>query len=297
MTRKFILSLLILSLAFGCGKPLYKSKQVMMGTFVEVVSPDERAAKIAFAEIKRVENLLSCYITDSEVSRLNRDGQIKASPETIYVVRRAGEFYLASSRVFDITIGPLMELWGFRDNEHRVPSDEEIQITLGKIGFDKVQISDNIIKFKTRGVKIDLGGIAKGFAVDCAIDKLREAGIESALINAGGDIYCLGDKAGRPWKVAIRNPRSSGAAGYLEIKDKAVATSGNYEQYFVHRGIRYTHIIDPRSGKPVKAQASSTTVIASDCLTADALATSTFILGKERGEKLAQQFKAQLITK
>ena len=148
-----------------------------------------------------------------------------------------------------------------------------------------------MVKFKVLGAKIDLGAIAKGFAVDCAIRKLKEQGISSCLINAGGDIYCLGDKSGKPWKVALQNPRQSGLLDHLKLKDRAVATSGDYQQFFIKGSKRYSHILDPRTGYPADRGVISSTVVAPDCLTADALATAIFVIGKDKGSLLAQKFK------
>jgi thiamine biosynthesis lipoprotein len=147
-----------------------------------------------------------------------------------------------------------------------------------------------VVKFRILGMKIDLGAIAKGYTVDCAVRKLRESGIKNCLVNAGGQIYCLGDKFGRPWRIAIRNPRKSGLWDYLELRNKAVSTSGDYEQYFTKGNKRYSHILNPKTGYPVDSGIISATVIADDGLTADALSTSIFVLGKEKGRELAQNF-------
>lgn len=286
--------LCLLSSAFcGCQRQqLYKNSQLMMGTIVEVISPDRKAADIVFREIKRIENLLSFYKDDSEISRLNKQGRLAVSADTLFVVKRAGEFWQATQGAFDITIEPLLKLWGFVDKNFRRPSEEEIKATLGKIGFDKIKISDTIIEFAIENMQINLGGIAKGYAVDCAIQKIRQAGIKSALVNAGGDIYCLGDKFGKPWRVMIKNPNQKGKKNYLELIDKAVATSGNYEQYFFADDSRYCHILNPKTGRPADSGVDSVSVIANDCLTADALATSIFVLGKEKSMDLAKRFNA-----
>jgi len=139
-------------------------------------------------------------------------------------------------------------------------------------------------------MKLDLGAIAKGFAVDVAVKKLKELGVNSCLINAGGEIYCLGRKHGKPWKVGVKHPRSSDMIEYLELENKAVATSGDYEQFFLLQDTHYSHIIDPRTGCPADSGIVSVTVIADDCLTADALATSIFILGKTDSRELIKNF-------
>jgi thiamine biosynthesis lipoprotein len=236
--------------------------------------------------------LLSKYRPESEVSQLNKKGWVKASPEMFYIMEKSVGFWELSHGSFDVTVGPLMELWGFTNKEFRQPSDEEIKETLKIIGSNKIILNkqDYVVKFMLPGMKVDLGAIAKGFGVDCAVKKLKDAGIASCLINAGGQIYGLGDKFGKPWKVAIRAPRGEGISGYLEIKDQAISTSGDYEQYFEKDKRRFSHIMNPRTGYPEDSKIISATVIAGDGLTADALSTSIVVLGKEKGLLLAKKF-------
>jgi len=284
----------LFSVLSGCQSPhLYKDSQAMMGTFVEVISPDKEAGDIVFKEIKRIEDLLSKYQEDSEVVRLNRLGSLKVSPDTFYILQKAKEFWQLSNGLFDVSVGPLMDLWGFTEKKYHLPRQEEINNALKMVGFDKIIFNpdNNVVKFKVRGMKIDLGAIAKGYAVDCAVKKLKEYGIKRCLVNAGGQIYCLGDKFGKPWRIAVRHPRKDGIWDYLELKDRAVSTCGDYEQYFIKGDKRYNHILNPRTGYPIDSGIVSATVIAHDGLTADALATSIFVLGKEKGEALAKKFR------
>jgi len=277
----------------GCqNKTLHRDTQVMMGTFVEVISPYKEAPNIVFSEIKRVENLLSKYKEDSDIAKLNKIGKLKVSPETFYVLQKAKEFWQASDGVLDITVGPLLDLWGFSDKKYYLPKDEEIKQALSKVGFDKIifNIDDNVVEFKIPGMKIDLGAIAKGYAVDCAVKKLKERRIKSCLINAGGQVYGLGDKFGKPWQIAIKDPRGKDFLGFLELKNKSVATSGDYEQYFIKGNARYSHILNPKTGYPANSGIVSVTVIAPDGLTADCLATAIFVLGKEKGKALLKRF-------
>ena len=276
----------------GCqNKSMRKESRVMMGTFVEVISSDRRAADIVFDEIKRIEGLLSRYKPESEIAKINTKGRIKASTDTFYTMRKAKEFWLLSDGAFDVTIGPLMNIWGFTDKKYRIPDAQEVDATLKLVGFNKVVLDDslNIIEFKDSDMKLDLGAIAKGYAVDCAVRRLKQEGINSCLINAGGDIYCLGDKSGQPWVVAVQDPRGEDLVEYLQLKDKAVATSGDYQQFFVKGAKRYSHIVNPKTGYPADMGVVSVTVIAPDCLTADALATTVFVLGKEKGHELAKK--------
>ena len=287
---------------YGCqNKPPYKETRLAMGTFVEVISPQKEAARIVFDEIKRIEELLSKYNPNSEISRLNREGRIKASPETFYIIKKSKEFWQLSEGAFDISIGPLMDLWGFSDKKYRLPPDEEIARTLKLVGADKIILRENefVVELKIPGMILDLGGIAKGYAVDCAVKKLKESGVQSCLINAGGNIYALGSNYGHPWKVAIKNPRGGGTLqDYINLSDIAVATSGDYEQYFNAGKKRYAHIFNPKTGYPTQSGLASVTVVAPDATTADALSTAIFVLGKQKGETLLKNFpgvKAKII--
>ncbi len=293
--KKIIIFLMTVLAAFfsGCRQQeLHRRTQVMMGTYVEVVSEDSRAPAIVFSEIQRIEGILSKYKPESEVSELNRNGSVQASPELFFILEKSLGFRELTNGAFDITVAPLMDLWGFTDKDFRRPSDPEIKKTLELVGTNKIILNkaDNVVKFMLPGMKVDLGAIAKGYAVDCAVKKLKEAGIKSCLINAGGQIFGLGDNFGRPWKVAVRSPRGEGFSGYLELKDQAVSTSGDYEQYFEKDKRRFSHIMDPRTGYPGDPSIISATVIAADGLTADALSTSIVVLGKDKGLALAEKF-------
>ena len=287
----------ILIFAFICGcqnqhQQLYRNNRVMMGTFIEVISPKKEAAGIVFSEIKRLEDLLSKYNPESEVSRLNKVGNLKVGPDTFYIIKKSKEFWQLSHGAFDITVGPLIDLWGFTDKKYNVPAESQIKDVLNLVGSEKIILHDhdNVIEFNVPGMSIDLGAIAKGYALDSAVGKLKKKGITSCLINAGGQVYCLGDKFGKPWKIAINNPRGKGFVGDLELKNQSVSTTGDYEQYFIKSNKRYTHIINPRTGYPVDNGIVSVTVIAPSGLTADALSTTIFVLGKEKGEAFAKRF-------
>ena len=275
------------------NEQIYRESRIMMGTTVEIVSQYKEALTIAFVEMQRIEGLLSKYKKNSEVSRLNKLAKLAVSPETFYIVKKAKEFSALSSGAFDVTVGALVDLWGFTDQNFTVPTDDRIKDILNLIGSDKILLhnNENVIEFEFPGMKIDLGAIAKGYAVDCAIKKLKEKGIDSCLINAGGQVYCLGKKFGAPWKVAIRGARGKGLEGFLELTDRSVATSGDYEQYFIKDNKRYAHIFNPKTGYPANSGVIAVTVIAQDGLTSDALATAIFVLGKDKGEKLANKFK------
>ena len=296
--RKFLLAFLIIGwgLIFIhlLNKParLYHDNRIFMGTFWEVLSPDKKAGAIVFSEVSRIEQLLSKYIESSEISRLNRLGRLKVSPDIFYIIKSSKEFWQMTGGAFDITIGPLVDLWGFKNREYAVPPDRKIKSALKLIGSDKIILreEDHIVEFKLPGMKIDLGGIAKGYALDRAVQKLKENKINSCLINAGGQVYALGENSGRAWKIGIKNPRAADFSGNLEIKNQSVSTSGDYEQFFSRGGKRYSHILDPRTGYPASSGVISATVVAPSGINADALSTSAFILGRQGTDELAKRF-------
>jgi thiamine biosynthesis lipoprotein len=291
---KLYSAFLLLSLAFlsGCqGQKLYSDERLFMGTFIKIISPDQGASAIAFSQFKEVDERLSKYKEGSEISLLNKLKTYKVSKETMELLKESKEFWAASSGAFDITVAPLMQLWGFKDKRFRQPSGEEISATLQRIGSDKIilDFDNNVVKLQP-DMELDLGAIAKGYAIDCAVAALKSAGIKSCLINAGGEIYCMGDKFGKPWRVGIQDPRGKGLIEYIELKDEAVSTSGDYEQYFVRGNKRFSHIMDPTTGYPADSGVIAVTVIAPDGTTADALSTAIFVMGKEKAAQLMQRY-------
>jgi len=295
--RILIISLAILFSAIGLfifnqKNKLYRKSQLLMGTYIEVVSPYPQAPYIVFSEISRIERLLSKYRPDSEIFKLNEQGKVVASLDTMYVLRKSKEFWIITDGALDITVGPLLDLWGFTQKKYYLPTQAQINAVLPRVGYDKIILNDenNLVELKVFGMKVDLGAVAKGFAVDCAVRELKERGIKSCLINTGGQIYCLGDRFGKPWVIAIQNPREHDILESMEVKDQAVSTSGDYEQFFMVGNKRYSHIFNPKTGYPADSGIVSVTVIAKDNFTADALSTAIFVLGKEKGLKLIEHF-------
>jgi len=263
-----------------------------MGTFWEVTSPDKKASQIVFNEVNRLDQLLSKYNPRSEISILNRTGKLKVSSDTFYLIKKSKEFWQISDGAFDISVASLVDLWGFSDKKTKIPTDKEIQLTLALVGSDKIILQENnsMVEFKLPGMKIDLGAIAKGYALDCAVKKLKESKINSCLINAGGQVYALGEKFSSPWKIAIKNPRQPGNLEVLTLKDQSSSTSGDYQQYFQVNNKRYSHIINPKTGYPVDSKINSVTVIDKSGLNADALSTTIFILGTKEIKRLLTEF-------
>ncbi|MBU1486606.1 FAD:protein FMN transferase, partial [bacterium] len=294
---RFCLFFIFILLA-GCSKqsPVVKQSRLLMGTVVEikVVGKDQAKAKEAlnkaFGEIEKVNSLMSTYIEESEVSLLNREGEAKVSKETLEVIEEALKISSLSQGAFDITVRPLINLWRRAGKEKKLPSREEIEGALSLAGFEGIEIKEDVVSLKSAGMEIDLGGIAKGYAVDKAIEALKDAGIENALVNAGGDIYALGLRSSKkPWTIGIRHPREKNKIlATVKVTNKAVTTSGDYERYFMLGGVRYSHIISPKTGYPVSEVPMSVSIIAQNCTLADALATACFVLGPDEGIKLIE---------
>ena len=312
--RSYISLFALCSLLFtvsGCSsRPYYKETRLMMGTFVEITCQDKAAINSAFEEIREIEKIANKFEPASEISRLNKNGQVKASEDFIYLIKESKKYYELSGGALDITVSPLVDIWKQKikeaaegkKSESLFPNKDEIENKLRLTGSDKILINDaeQLIKFTQAGMSIDLGGIAKGYAVDKAVKRLKAQGINSALVNAGGNLYCLGKKGKRKWRTAIQHPRNPRKLlFYLDLENQAVATSGDYEQYFILNGKRYSHIINPKTGEPVDNGIVSVTIIAPDATTADALSTCVFVLGKEEGMNLIKKInhvEAKIIT-
>jgi thiamine biosynthesis lipoprotein len=269
-----------------------KASKYLMGTQVDatVMYGDILAARkrlvLAFREMERIEGVLSAQRDTSEISRLNREASsapIHVSRETFDILQRAKAYSARLGGLFDVTVGSLSELWGFSGpGEAALPPDSAIETARATLGCSALIFNDadTTVYFGRKGMKVDLGGIAKGYAVDRAAAVLRRYGIDDFIINAGGDLYVSGEKMpGEPWTVGIKHPRrTSDMLATLKIGDAAVVTSGDYERYFIQDGRRYHHILDPRTGYPA-SESRSVTVIADSAEEADALATWLFVLG------------------
>jgi thiamine biosynthesis lipoprotein ApbE len=288
----------------GEKKELFKETRLVMGTYAEVSVYDtdkEKAARAvdeALGEMERLDGLMSNYKPTSELSRINRDAPLAPTgcdPELLGVIEDSLDYSRLSGGAFDITVEPLASMWGFYEGKVRVPETDEIEEILPAVSYKNIEIAagadggSRLISFSHPGTRIDLGGIGKGFAVDKAVDTLKRLEITSALVNLGGNIYALGHPPGvDAWKIGVQHPRDRDTLlGYLELKDKGVATSGDYERFVTINGKRYSHILDPRSGMPV-GKVVSVTVIADTAMEADALSTAAFILGPEEGEDLLE---------
>lgn len=303
-TRPIAIGLLILFLAlfglhhYNSKKPGFvRRSQIVMGTVVEITALGSDAAHLhaaiekSFDEMRRIENLMTVHGEKSDVVRLSQPRTtVNVSPETAEVISLGLKVVEASNGAFEMGMGHLKALWGIETDHPRIPEAEEIHRALASIGKNTLKMEGTVITKKKPALAFDLGGIAKGFAIDRAISVLQNAGIKNASVNAGGDIRLLGDRKGRPWRIGIKHPRQKEKLlATISLQDLAIVTSGDYERFFEENGVRYHHLFDPHTGFPAR-KSQSATVIAPTAALADALATAAFVLGPKHGLDLLKSF-------
>lgn len=271
--------------------------EAIMGTAIHVElwsanrASGEAAITAVMDEMHRIDRAMSHYKSDSELSRINRvaaDGPVRVSDEMFGLIARAVEFSTLSDGAFDITCAAVGHLYDYRQG--RKPSDEMLHGARAAVGYQNLILNRfaKTVSFARQGVRIDLGGFAKGHAVDKAAAILQRRGIGHAIVSAGGDSRVLGDRCGRPWTIAIRDPRNAAqVVAVLPLEDVSISTSGDYERCFEQDGVRYHHVIDPKTGKSA-ASVRSVTILASDGLTTEGLSKSVFVMGLERGMRLIE---------
>jgi thiamine biosynthesis lipoprotein len=275
----------------------------LMGTIVtvKVRHPDrelaERAIDAALAELARIEEICSTHGRESEVAAVNASGAgewCMVGPELAEIATQSLLCSRLSGGAYDITVGPLVELWGFEQGGGVVPTPEEIARRRALVDFRSLEVdtSERRMRLARSGMALDLGGGAKGYGVDRAMSVLRDHGITAALVDAGGDLRAMGTRTdGTPWRIGLKHPRGPGAIlAVFELEDGSVATSGDYERYFFHEGVRYHHILDPHTGEPAR-EAVSATVWAEDAVTADIFATALFVLGPRAGIDMLEELE------
>ncbi|NOY63255.1 MAG: FAD:protein FMN transferase [Gammaproteobacteria bacterium] len=274
-----------------------KGEEPIMGTSVRVElwhedrARGEAAVAAVMAEMHRIDKLMSPFIAQSELSHINQsaaDHPVVVSRELLDLIKRSLEFSVKTSGSFDITFASAGFLYDYR--RAIKPTEQMLETALPAIDYRHVIVDDkqSTVSFTRQGVIIDLGGIAKGHAVDQSIAILRNLGIEQALVSAGGDSRILGDKRGRPWMIGVRDPRNEeGTIVAIPLTDSAISTSGDYERYFELNGVRYHHILSPVTGKSVKST-RSVSILGPNATTTDALSTSVFVLGPKRGLALIE---------
>ena len=269
----------------------YTSDVFAMDTYMTLTAYGENAqeaVEAGIAEIQRLDDLLSTGKDTSEVAQINANGGGVLSEDTDYLVKRALDIYQSTNGAFDISIYPVMQLWGFTTGNFAVPSESDLAAKLALVDAGKIILSEENGQTSIslpEGMEIDLGGIAKGYTSGRVMDVMKSYGIKSAVINLGGNAHVLGNKTdGSQWKVGIQAPEEeNGYLGGVSVTDKAIITSGGYERYFVDKdtGVKYHHIIDPKTGYSANNGLISVTIVSADSTLADGLSTSLFVLGTE----------------
>jgi thiamine biosynthesis lipoprotein len=298
----------------------------VMGTFAHIIAiaPSSHTAnksiEDAFQQLRIVETLMSYHRDDSELANINRNAfkaPVKVSSQTFEVIQKAIEFSKLSDGAFDITVGPLMDLWRSAAETNSVPTDAKLAEVRAKVGYEKVILDANqmSIRFAVEGMKLDLGGIAKGYGIDKAVEAMTNCGSTGGLVDVGGNIRCFGrpPKGKTHWLIGLQDPNVKSETQnpkseipidtgkpllILKFTDAAVATSGHYRRFVLIQGKRYSHIIDTKTGSSSDKLASAT-IIAKDAITADALSTAVIVLGAEKGLALIKKLpetEAILIT-
>lgn len=290
--------LVLVALLFSVGqrKRLFRECRTSLYTLVTitVVSRSEAGAReaidAAYGELERVGRLLNFYAPDSELSRINRNagvGPVKVSAETVAVIGQAVHAAAETGGGFDVTVGPLVRLWDFK--QKKIPSREAIAAVMDLVGYRHIVVdaAASTVYLDKKGVQIDLGGIIKGYAADRAAAVLREHGIKDGIVAVAGDIRLFGRQPdGRPWNIGIQHPRAAdddtALLATLHLDGGAISTSGDYQRYFFANGIRYHHLLNPATGYP-QDLCRSVTVIAPSAAATDAFATGIFVMGPDKG--------------
>jgi len=299
--------MLLAVIASGCSKhKTVQRTETIMGTQVSITvaatSGEEAEAAIGagMAEVRRLDAMMSLYKDASEITKVNLAAgtvPVKVSPEMIEVVEYAAKISELSGGVFDVTVGPLVVLWQMRLKEGKVPSDEEIAGVRPLVNYRNIVIDKraSTLFLKKKGMIMDLGGM-KGYIADRVADLMKRRGISNALIAIAGDIWALGRREdGNLWRIGVQHPREKDRTlSVLELSDRYVCTSGDYERFVIREKKRYHHIIDPRTGRP-STGVISVTLIGKEGAVIDPLAKVPFILGPEEGMKIVRKLGAEAI--
>lgn len=307
MNRKLLaisaaLLFLVLSSCNSNKLSIYKKTKALMDTFVSITvvsdSKDKAESSIdnAFSAIEHFGDLINFFSDRSELSSININAglkEVKVSPETLDVIEKAIYVSEKSGGAFDATAGPLIKLWNFHKKVK--PSDAEIRKNLPLVNYRNIVINRDrsTVFLRKKGMLLDLGGIAKGYAADLAVEVLRKGSINSGIVAIAGDIRAFGLKPdGKPWNIGIKNPRQNNESdeiiAKIKLNDKAISTSGDYERFFLQDGKRFHHLLDPKTGYPAD-QCRGVSIITDKGVFADAFSTAVFILGTESGLKLVRE--------
>ncbi len=310
MRKKFIAMIMAIALPIGligCTKeqtsePIGRT-EVVMGTVVKVTLYDDGSEEIldkVFKRLAEIENLLSINKEGTELDELNENAGIKGikvSDTSYDVIKRGLDYSKLSNGGYDITIGPLVKLWSIGLPGAKVPTQEEIDKTIKNIDYSKVKINPDTkeVFLSEKGMMLDLGSIAKGYATDEVVKILREEGVKQAIVDIGGNLYAMGLKNGdTDWKIGIQNPFDDrgNSLGSVEVSDKTVVTSGVYERFIEKDGVKYHHILNPDTGYPYETEIAAVSIIADKSIDADALSTLIFTKGLDKGLKFVEKLDA-----
>ena len=262
--------------------------------------PEEKILDEAIDKLIEIENKMSVSIDSSDVSLINKNAgmkPVKVSDDVYYVISKAKYFAKLSNGAYEPTIGPLVELWDITRTDERkkesIPTEEQIKEKKALVDYNDLELmEDNFVYLNRKGMKLDLGGIVKGYAADEVKKIFKEHGVNSGIIDLGGNVYALGEKEnGEPWKIGIQDPFEviGNYMGILKVKDSSIVTSGDYERYFEYKGKRYHHIIDAKTGYPSDNEVSGISVVSDKSIDGDALSTALFVLGVDEGTKLVNE--------
>jgi len=284
---------------------LYSRQAFSMGVLneVSIIHKDPNRAELLLEEsisiLNNLDQKLSHYKSDSELSQLNKrafQSPQKTTKEIFYLTQESKELNRKTKGSFDISLLPLVKLWGFFDGEDNIPSQEEIDVVLESVGMSHVALNkaSKEISFNRQNMEIEFGAIAKGYVCDEIVNYLKSEGVISGLVNIGGTIFGFGKNInGELWQVGIKHPRDSKKIlKIISLDNEAVSTSGDYENYFFMDGKRFGHILNPKTGYPIESDVSvAVSVVAPSGLLSDVLSTSIYVLGVEEGKELLKQYK------
>jgi thiamine biosynthesis lipoprotein len=283
-----VLCVLLMFVACGVPPREYSYSNFIFGAQCNVKFQfihEDRAKEIIDVldlELTRLDSLLNYFSDNSLVSELNRRSRVRAPSDVIFLVSLSDSVSQLTDGLFDITVAPLLEIWGFYQGEPHLPDSAEISRAKALVNYNKIRLRGDSIIIEP-GMRIDFGGIAQGYAADRAADILRQNHVKSAIIDVGGEVLTIGQSPdSRAWRIGIRNPRGSGVVETIQLQDSAVSTSGDYEKFFTIDDRRYPHIINPHTGWPAQ-EFASVTVCAADAAFADAISTAVAVMGPQRG--------------
>ncbi|MDW7668833.1 MAG: FAD:protein FMN transferase [Bacillota bacterium] len=310
---KIIIVLLLLSMILiitGCkdkeseviNNAKISSSEFLLDTHVNITlygTEDESLFPKIFEEIERLENILSVHVEGSDLDLLKDNAGIKpvkVSEDTIKIIEKSLKYSELTGGLFDVTSGPLIELWGIGSGAEKIPTQDEITEAIRLIDYRKIKIDKDqgTIFLEDKGMIADLGAIAKGYIADRVEEKLYDLGVESAIINLGGNVQLIGDKPdGSLFRIGIQDPDEArgGNIGVYSGKDVTIVSSGDYERYFIKDGVRYHHILNPFTGFPVETEIKSVSIITDESFEADALSTSVLLSGWDKGISMVESLE------